>query len=129
MCSQQAAASTSSLDASSAAFTDNNQVAACAGNPLHPQVLFIASTMKAHIPGTSEHKLKKEEQKLRQDEKNMQTHEQDLLKHENNLRKQAAKEEAKDIKNMNKQQDKLHKQEAKAATAADKVAGRQSNTL
>ena len=89
-----------------------------------------AEVMKAHIPGTSEHKLHKEEKNLQKDgkdmQKDMQKHEQELRKHENNVHKNAAKQEAKDYKNLNKQEEKLHKQEAKAAEAANKVAGHQT---
>ena len=68
--------------------------------------------MKAHIPGTSEHKLRKDEQKVRDE----QSH-----KAEQTLAKHKAQQEAKDHKNLQKEQEKLQKQELKAAKAAEKV--------
>ncbi|KAA6421301.1 MAG: hypothetical protein FRX49_08787 [Trebouxia sp. A1-2] len=70
--------------------------------------------MKSHIPGTSEHKLKKQEENVNQDAKSMQ-------KDEHKLQKQEAKQGAKDDKKLQKEENKLHKQEAKAANAADKA--------
>lgn len=70
--------------------------------------------MKAHIPGTSEHKLREAENKVVNHEKNLQ-------KDENKLHKLEAKQEAKDEKNMQKEQNKLQKQYNKAAAAEDKV--------
>ena len=70
--------------------------------------------MKSHIPGTSEHKLKKQEENVHQDAKSMQ-------KDEHKLQKQEAKQGAKEDKKLQKEENKLHKQEAKAADAADKA--------
>lgn len=74
----------------------------------------VANSMASHIPGTAEHKLKKQEESVQNDQKN-------LNKNEQKLEKQEAKQEAKQEKKLNKEQDKLHKQENKAADAAHKV--------
>jgi len=74
----------------------------------------LPAEMKSHIPGTSEHKLKKQEENVHQDAKNMQ-------KDEHKLQKQEAKQGAKEDKKLQKEENKLHKQEAKAANAADKA--------
>jgi len=70
--------------------------------------------LKADIPGTQEHKVKKEEKNLQKDEKNMQ-------KDEKKLHKQEAKQDAKNEKNLQKEETKLHKQENRAADAAEKT--------
>lgn len=108
----------------------NTHLLHCVGTTNYsPKVSFSTNpgeVMKALIPGTSEHKLKKEEKKLQEGEKHIRNHEKDVLKHEHNLQQHAAKQEAKDYKNLSKEENKLHKQEARAEQAAHKVAGHQT---
>ena len=73
-----------------------------------------STNMKAHIPGTSEHKLAKQEKEVHKDAK-------DAQKSENKLNKLEAKQELKDEKKLHKEEDKLAKQHDKAAAAAQKV--------
>ncbi len=74
----------------------------------------VAVKMKAHIPGTSEHKLKKHQDNVDHAQEN-------LAKDQQKVQKLETKHALKEDKKLHKAENKLEKQQVKAANAADRL--------
>ncbi|KAL0025190.1 hypothetical protein WJX77_005647 [Trebouxia sp. C0004] len=74
----------------------------------------VAVKMKAHIPGTSEHKLKKHQDNVDHAQEN-------LAKDQQKVQKLETKQALKEDKKLHMAENNLHKQQAKAANAADRL--------